>query len=112
MTQLDGYSDGSNLVCRLHHPLYGLKQAGREWYKKLNNTLTKYNLLQSDVDHCVYIKQQENKITILTMWVDNILIAGNDTTECEKIKNYLKKEFDTKDLGEAKLLLRMEITQD
>ena len=40
MRQPEGFDDGSGRVCRLYKTLYGLKQSGREWNRKLNKRLT------------------------------------------------------------------------
>lgn len=42
-------------VCKLLKPLYGLKQLGREWYKKLNSYMTKTGGKRTSADPCVYI---------------------------------------------------------
>jgi len=44
--------------------------------------------------------------------VDDMLIAAKNKTHVQKLKAQLKKEFDMKDLGEAKKTLGMEITRD
>lgn len=44
MEQPDGYNDGSGRVYRLKKAIYRLKQSGREWNKRLENTLKSFGL--------------------------------------------------------------------
>jgi len=69
----------------------------------------KYNRYESD--SCVYFKQSDD-LTYLLLYVDDILIATRNKTHVQKLKAQLKKEFDMKDLGEAKKILGMEISRD
>jgi hypothetical protein len=41
-----------------------------------------------------------NRITILAVYVDYIIITGNDTLEIAQLKENLSKEFEVKDLGQ------------
>lgn len=50
------FNDGSNRVCRLNKAIYGLKQAGRVWNRKLNDHLLKMGFVKSKCDPCVYVK--------------------------------------------------------
>ena len=44
--------------------------------------------------------------------MDDMLIAARNKTHVQKLKAQLKKEFDMKDIGEAKKIIGIEITQD
>ena len=44
--------------------------------------------------------------------MDDMLIAMRNKTHVQKLKSQLKKEFNMKNLGEAKKILGMEITRD
>jgi len=70
---------------------------------------TKYN--RYEYDSCVYFKQSDDP-TYLLLYVNDMLIAARNKTHVQKLKVHLKKEFDMKDLGEAKKILGMEITGD
>jgi len=56
MEQPPGYEDGTNHVYRLHHPLYGLKQSGAIWNKKLNSEFISLGFTRLIADQCVYIQ--------------------------------------------------------
>jgi len=70
---------------------------------------TKYN--RCEYDSCVYFKQNDD-LTYLLLYVDDTLIVARNKTHMQKLKAQLKKEFDMKDLGEAKKILGMKITRD
>ena len=59
---------------------------------------------------CVNFKQSDDP-TYLLLYVDDMLIAVKNKTHVQKLKAQLKKEFDMKDLEEAKKILGMEITR-
>lgn len=55
---ITGVSCPPNSVCRLNKSLYGLKQASRQWYKKLSSTLLGMGLKKSHDDHTLFVKSQ------------------------------------------------------
>ena len=55
----------------------------------------------------VYKKLSGSNITILVLYVDDILLIGNDKTMLESVKEWLKNYFSMKDLGEAEYILGM-----
>ncbi|CAG8658362.1 15291_t:CDS:1, partial [Acaulospora colombiana] len=112
MRQPDGFNDGSGRVCHLRRSLYGLKQAGRVWNKKFHETISKFGFVRTNADPCVYYKALKGKITILTIWVDDIILMGDDTMEIEHTARSLGEIFEVKDLGEPKLLLGIQIIRD
>ncbi|CAA0814313.1 Uncharacterized mitochondrial protein AtMg00810 [Striga hermonthica] len=65
-----------------------------------------------NADHCCYVKRFGNSFIILLLYVDDMLIAGSDVKEIERLKDQLSRRFDMKDLGEAKQILGMKITRD
>jgi len=99
-----------HMVCRLLRSIYGLKQASRVWNQRLHRFLVKIGFTRSNADHCLYVNH-ERKIWI-TIWVDDLLIAGKDGKEIARLKQQLAGEFEMKDLGDVKHFLGMKITRD
>lgn len=65
------------------------------------------------VDPCIYIQRFPNgNFIILLLYVENMLIVGQDVDMIQKLKRELSKMFDMKDLGNAKRILRMKIIRD
>ena len=64
-------------------------------------------------DHCVYLrKTQDGSYIYLLLYVDDMLFATKSQVKIDRLKAQLSKEFDMKDLGEAKNILGMEINRD
>ena len=64
-------------------------------------------------DPCVYVRRfHDDKFIMLLLYVDAMLIVGQDVDMIQKLKRELSKTFDMKDLGSAKRILGMEILRD
>ena len=102
-----------NLVCRHMKSLYGLKQALRQWYKKFDAFMAEHDFKRTESDHCVFIKRYASgDFLILLLYVDDMLIVGQDRIKIAALKKDLSKSFAMKDLGPAKQILGMRITRD
>ena len=99
-------------VCRLLRSIYGLKQSSRQWYLKFHQAITSYDFIMIDEDHCVYVKQTQEKFVILSLYVDDILLAANDKGFLIEIKNWLSSNFQMKDMGEAAYILGVKIQRN
>lgn len=113
--QPHGYEDPCypEYVCKLKKALYGLKQSPRMWHAKIDQYLTKeLGFSSSSFDPCVYIRRKDGHILIIALYVDDLLIAGDNMASVTWIKTELGKRFEMKDLGEAKVCLGLEITRD
>ena len=115
MQQPEGFEDKrkEDLVCKLKKSLYGLKQAPRQWYKKFDSFMVGHGYQRTAADYCVYFKRYpDEKFIILLLYVDDMLIVGQDRAQISKLKEELAESFEMKDLGRAKQILGMEITRD
>lgn len=99
-------------VCKLNKSLYGLKQASRQWNKELKRFLKGLNYIQCVMDTSVFYKQQGKKICIVLVYVDDLLITGDDADEVQSLKGALHKAFTIKDLGEMRYFLGIEIARN
>ncbi|KAE8684439.1 GDSL esterase/lipase [Hibiscus syriacus] len=111
----DGFkvAEKEEMVCKLEKSLYGLKQSPRQWYKQFDKFMIGQKYTRSKYDHCVYLRELEDGSYIyLLLYVDDMLIASRSQTEIAKLKTQLNREFEMKDLGEAKKILGIEISRD
>lgn len=104
-----GYPNPHNHVYRLYKSLYGLKQASRQWFAKLNQELVKKGYQQSKNDYSLFIKKEGTHMTFLAIYVDDILLTGNDPNEIHDLKSYLHSVFSIKDLGRLHYFLGIEV---
>jgi Reverse transcriptase (RNA-dependent DNA polymerase) len=75
-----------NVACRLQKLIYGLKQSPRAWYEKLSSYLTSCNFFISNVDHSLFCKYDGMNTTLVLVYVEDIIITGNNIEEIRKIK--------------------------
>ena len=93
---------------KLNRSLYGLKQSGRMWYNRLSEYLIKEGYKNDPVSPCIFIKRFEKGFVIIAVYVDDLNIMGTPE-EISFTVEYLKKEFEMKDLGKTKFCLGLQI---
>ena len=114
MSLPEGFSsqgETSGMVCRLVKSLYGLKQASRQWNVKLTDALVDLSFNQSSLDHSLFIKKHHTQIIVILVYVDDMLIAGNDLVLIEHTKQELHARFKIKDLGILRYFLGIEFSR-
>ena len=73
-------------------------------------TLNRLGYKQGQADHNLFIRfTVEGKNVILIVYVDDIIVTGDDLQEIENLKKQLKTEFEVKDLGVMRYFLGMEV---
>ena len=114
MKQPEGFSsrEGEHLVCKLKKSIYGLKQASRQWYYKFHGVITSFGFIENPMDQCIYQKVSGSKTCFLVLYVDDILLATNDKGMMHRVKQFLSKNFDMKDMGEASYVIGIKIHRD
>jgi len=114
MTQPEGFGDPKAIkrVCKLQRSIYGLKQASRSWNLRFNETVQEYGFIKNEDEPCVYMKVSGSIVSFLVLYVDDILLIGNDIPTLQEIKTWLGKFFSMKDLGEASYMLGIRIYRD
>jgi hypothetical protein len=100
------------LVCKLNKSLYGLKQSPRMLYQKFDTYILGLGFLRRRDDHYVYSKHAGNHFIYVVLYVDDILLVGNNMYVIKEVKSQLSSKFDMKDLGAANFILGMDIKRD
>jgi len=103
---------GRNKVCRLKKSLYGLKQSPRAWFERFGTVVKGIGYTQSQADHTLFYKHSAtNKIAILIVYVDDIILTGDDSSELKSLREKLAKVFEIKELGPLKYFLGIEFAR-
>lgn len=90
---------GSNIVCKLNKSLYGLKQAFRQWYSKLSDSLVSMGYEIFKNDYSLFLKSVGTSFTDVAVYTDDILLSENDDKEIASLILFLDTKFKIKDLG-------------
>lgn len=99
-------------VCLLKKALYGLRQSGLQWYRRITTKLKQLGMQPTGQDPCLFISRRKNRVMIISIYVDDILIATNDTNWLKNTKHSLAESFEMKDLGPVNYCLGIEFQQD
>lgn len=112
MEQPPGFTNHQfpNHVCKLNKALYGLKQAPRAWFHRLSTFLMANGFSCSRADTSLFIFKRDSCIMYLLVYVDDLILTGNQDAIVKSFIARLNKEFAIKDLGDLNYFLGLEVT--
>ena len=87
-------------------------QASRSWNICFDSVIKAYGFIQTFGEAYIYKKVSGSSIAFLILYVDDILLIGNDIEILDSIKGYFNKSFSMKDLSEAAYILGVKIYRD
>lgn len=93
--------------CKLKKTLYGLKQSPMIWFERLKNMMKEQSYSQRNDYYILFVKRNEKNVTILLVYVDDIIITYNDDEEMGRMKKMIVVEFELKDLGKLRYFLTL-----
>jgi hypothetical protein len=114
MVQPEGFvhPKDANKVCKLQRSIYGVKQASRSWNLHFDEVIKGFGFIQNIEESCIYKKMSGSSVLFLVLYVDDILLIGNDVQMLNSVKEYLNNNFSIKDMGEAAYVLGIKIYRD
>ena len=96
-------------MCRLHKAIYGLKKSLGAWFGKFSEVVLKFGLRCCHSDHSVFSHASDKGKILLIVYVDDIIITGDDKQGIDDLKRYLQNSVRTKDLGKLRYFLGIEV---
>ncbi|KAL0401919.1 UNVERIFIED_CONTAM: hypothetical protein Slati_4221800 [Sesamum latifolium] len=99
-------------VCHLQRSIYGFKQASQSWNTHFDEVIRGYDFIKNAYDPCIYKKISRSSIAYLVLYVDVILLIGNDVKMLGDIKAWLSTQFSMKNMGEVCYILGIKIYRD
>uniref|UniRef100_A0A2N9J917 Reverse transcriptase Ty1/copia-type domain-containing protein n=1 Tax=Fagus sylvatica TaxID=28930 RepID=A0A2N9J917_FAGSY len=111
MVQPPGFvnSASPHHVCKLHKSLYGLKQAPRAWFERFTSHLLTIGFTASTADPSLFVFRNGSTFLYLLLYVDDIILTGNDPTAITSLITALASTFELKDLGPLRYFLGLQI---
>ena len=89
-----------------------MKQAPRAWYNRIDAYLFENGFEKCDGEPTLYIKENEGKIIIVVLYVDDLIFIGNEFSLIADFKVVMKSEFEMTDLGFLRYLLGIEVEKN
>nr|GEY20985.1 zinc finger, CCHC-type [Tanacetum cinerariifolium] len=101
VSQPDGFikTEDKGKVYRLRKALYGLRQALRAWYTKLDKTLKLLNFKKYALEQAVYTRTDKMSTLLIGVYVDDLRVTGTSKKEIESFKYQMQEQFEMSDLG-------------
>ena len=101
MRQPSGFEDEDHPghVCLLRKAIYGLKQAPRAWFDKFSSYLLEFGFLCNTGYPSLFVYLKGKDVMFLLLYVDDMVITGNNKDLLHQLLHSLKKQFQMKDMG-------------
>jgi hypothetical protein len=85
-------------VFRLRKALYGLHQAPRAWNAKLDETLIAFGFSKCSSEPAIYDRRVDGKHVVIGVYVDDLMVTGNNREDIKQFKSEMAKVFHMSDL--------------
>ena len=99
-------------MCKLLKFIYGLKQASRSENRGFDQVIKTLGFDQNKDDPCVYKKTQRSMVVVLVLYINGILLIGNDVGLLSLVMIWLSTQFQMKDWGKTQCIFRIKVLQD
>jgi hypothetical protein len=105
-----GYSVPDGHICCLRRSLYGLKQAPHAWFERFTSVVTAAGFAASQHDLALFVHTSPRVRTLILLYIDDMLITGDDYEYIVFVKACLSEQFHMSDLGPLSNFLGIEVT--
>ena len=103
-----GLTSPPTLVYRLRRALYGLKQVPRAWFARFSSADTAAGFQLSPHDPVLFVHSSRGR-TPLLLYVDDMIITGDDPSHVAIVKHHLQQQFQMTDLGQLSYFLGLRL---
>ena len=100
-----------NHVCKLKRSIYGLKQSARCWNVELDRKLKDMGFKQCKSDPCIYIKDAKEGYCIIAVYVDDLIVGGDNEKNIDYTKKTISAKFEVTDMGLLHYFLGVKVVQ-
>jgi hypothetical protein len=104
------YSVPEGMVCHLHRSLYGPKQTPQAWFQRFTSVVTAAGFSASAHDPALFVHVSPRGMTLLLLYVDDMIITSDDPEYISFVKARLSDPFLMSDLGPLRYFLEIEIS--
>ena len=113
MRQPEGFEEPSreDQLCHLHKSLYGLKQSPHCWYEQLSTQLECTGFKQRKADPCLFYKWENGRLTVISIYVDDLILLADLLEEMMHLKHQLSTMFKMTDMGNLSYCLGIGVRQ-
>jgi len=92
--------------------LYGLRQAPRAWYSKIESYFVQENFEKISHEHTLFLKNNsEGRMLIVSLYVDDLIYTRDDSEMVASFKHLMQRNFAITDLGKMRYFLGVEVKQ-
>jgi hypothetical protein len=110
MQPLPRYSIPEDMVCHLRCSLYGLNQAPQAWFQRFASVVTVAGFSTSAHDPALFVHTLSRGWILLLLYVDDMIITGDDLEYIAFVKARLSEQFLMSDLGPLRYFLGIEFS--
>ncbi|CAN0350853.1 unnamed protein product, partial [Phaeothamnion confervicola] len=104
---------GGEFFWQVHRSLYGLRQSAFNWNATISEFFVEIDFVAACPSPCVFVRRRGgSSIPIIVLYVDDLLLTGNNEPELQLLKMEIGGRFRVQDLGEAAHLLGMRVSRD
>ena len=89
--------------------LFRSKQAPRAWFAKFSSTISRLDYMASHYDSALFLCRTDKGTILLLLYMDDMIITGDDISGIQELKDFLNQQFEMKDLGYLSYFLGLEI---
>ena len=105
------YKNVETMFVNWKKALYGLKQSPRAWFSRLDNYLKQQGFKRGANESNLHLKIEDENMTIVVVYVDDIIFGINLQILSVNFASEMKKEFEMSMLGELTFFLGLQVYQ-